>query len=160
MTDIALRQAGRADSTAVETCVNAAYELYVERMGQKPAPMLADYGSLIDRGLVWVVAGDSEIRGLIVCEPRDDHLFVENVAVHPGYQGHGLGRRLMQFAEDQARQHGLAAVRLYTNELMTENLEFYARLDYQVIDRRLEAGYRRIYLRKTLPESHASPECA
>ncbi len=83
-------------------------------------------------------------------------LLVENVAVRPDQQGNGLGRRLMEFAEELARQRGIGRLELYTNEVMTENQLIYARLGYRVTDRRAEGGYRRIYMEKVLPAG--SPE--
>ena len=53
-------------------------------------------------------------------------------------------------AEARARAQGLARVRLYTNEVMAENLAFYRRLGYREEDKRLEDGYSRIYLVKIL----------
>ena len=77
-------------------------------------------------------------------------MFVENVAVDPRLQGQGLGRVLMAFVEQQARRHQLDEIRLYTNELMTENLHFYRHLGFEEEERRIEDGYRRVFLRKTL----------
>jgi ribosomal protein S18 acetylase RimI-like enzyme len=141
-----------ADCAGVVACVRAAYTKYVARMGRLPAPMLADYLGLIARGVVHVLPGATpgDIRGLIVLWPTDGAMFVENVAVHPHYQGLGLGRRLMGFAEERARAAELPEVRLYTNEAMKENLEFYLRLGFEETDRRLDDGYRRVFLRKLL----------
>ena len=129
-----------------------AYARYVARMGREPAPMLADYAALIARGVVHVVreARSGHLCGVIVLWPRDGAMFVENVAVPVRYQGRGLGRRLMTFAEEQAHALDLAEVRLYTNEAMTENLAFYSRLGFEETDRRLDDGYRRVFLRKPL----------
>ena len=57
----------------------------------------------------------------------------------------------MARAESEARARGLAAVELYTNEVMTENVPFYAALGYDVVGWGEEAGYQRIFFRKTLP---------
>jgi hypothetical protein len=57
----------------------------------------------------------------------------------------------MGFAEEQARKHRIERLALYTNEVMTENRAIYARLGYREIDRRVEDGYRRIYMEKILP---------
>jgi GNAT superfamily N-acetyltransferase len=70
--------------------------------------------------------------------------------VHPGSQGTGLGRLLMDFAERRAILLGLTRLSLYTNEVMTENLAIYTHLGYREVDRHTEDGYRRVYLEKLL----------
>jgi ribosomal protein S18 acetylase RimI-like enzyme len=77
-------------------------------------------------------------------------LLIENVAVDPEAQGTGLGRQLMDFAEDEARRRGLGRLRLYTNEVMTENLAIYEHLGYHEVDRRSQDGYRRVFMEKLL----------
>lgn len=145
-----IRQAAAVDAEAVAACVNAAYALYIERMDRPPAPMLAGYAELIAERAVWVLPGPGRLRGILVMMPRGDHLFLENIAVHPEDQGKGLGRMLMAFVEQQARALGLAAIELYTNEVMTENLAFYPRLGFLEVSRHLDDGYRRVFMRKTL----------
>ena len=115
--------------------------------------MSADYASLIARGEVYVLPNDENagVRGVLVMKPVDGALFIENVAVEPRFQGHGLGRQLMDYAERHAQAVGLNEIRLYTNELMTENLAFYSRLGFVEVERRLDAGYRRVFMRKALP---------
>jgi ribosomal protein S18 acetylase RimI-like enzyme len=128
--------------------VSDAYGLYVERIGRQPAPMTADYGELIAAERVHVLETDGEISGLVVLVAAADHLLVENVAVAPAFQGRGLGRQLMAFAEGQAAAAGLAEVRLYTNEAMAENLRFYPSLGYDEAERVVEDGFARVYFRK------------
>ena len=77
-------------------------------------------------------------------------LLVENVAVARSAQGRGLGRRLLEHAEDQALRLGLPETRLYTNAAMTENLAIYPRLGYAEVNRRTEDGFDRVYFRKDL----------
>ena len=146
----AIAPAGAEDAAAVAACVNAAYERYVPRMGAKPAPMLADYPAEVAAGRVYVLRDGDALRGLIVLIAEPDHLFIENVAVHPEAQGRGFGRRLLDFAEAEARRLNLPELRLYTNELMTENLSLYAHLGYVEVDRRLDEGYRRVFMVKRL----------
>lgn len=145
------RPATPADRDGVAACVRAAYVHYVPRIGQIPAPMLADYRALIATGQVRVVGAPDDIRGVLVSEIRADHVFIENVAVRPDQQGSGLGTRLLRLAEDDAREHGLPELRLYTHELMTENLAYYARRGFVEVERRVEDGYARVYLRKSVP---------
>jgi GNAT superfamily N-acetyltransferase len=110
--------------------------------------MLEDLPPLIEAGAVWVVG--QPIRGLICVIPAEESLLIEIVAVDPVEQGTGLGRRLLDFAQEQARQMGLARLWLYTNEVMTENVSLYNHLGYREFDRRREAGYNRIFIEKLL----------
>ncbi len=140
------------DCPAIVACVRQAYAKYIVRIGAKPAPMLSHYPELIARGVIHVLEDleSGELRGLIVLWPADDAMFVDNVAVDPRYQNRGFGRQLMAFAEKYALSAGLTRVRLYTNETMTEDLAFYRRLGFEETERRMEEGYKRVFLRKTL----------
>ncbi len=113
--------------------------------------MLEDYAALIRAGEVWVLAEGEGVFGVLVMRPAEDHLFVDNVAAAPGHQGRGLGRELVAFAEERAKREGLPEVRLYTNEKMHENLAVYGRLGFEESERKLDGGYRRVFMRKRLP---------
>ncbi|MGE5333727.1 MAG: GNAT family N-acetyltransferase [Nitrososphaerota archaeon] len=146
----AIRRAIAEDLAAIEACVQAAYAIYVERIGREPAPMLADYHALSARGVVYVLAEQDGVHGVLVMMRQGDSMFVENIAVDPRFQGQGLGRMLMAFAEQQAHLANLIEIRLYTNELMTENLQFYRRLGFEEEGRSTQDGYRRVFLRRRL----------
>ncbi|MEE9589165.1 MAG: GNAT family N-acetyltransferase [Hyphomicrobiaceae bacterium] len=145
-----IRAAMADDADAVRRCAEQAYAMYVARIGKKPAPMIADFAGQIAKGLVHVVECAGDVAGFIVHFANDDHYFIENVALRPEHQGHGLGRRLLRFAEAEAQRQGFGRVELYTNAAMTENLEFYPRLGYVEFERRHEAGFSRVYFRKEL----------
>ena len=145
-----IRQAAQGDVTAIRAVVEAAYSGYVPRIGRPPAPMTADYETLVAAGDVWVGDVDGRIVGVLVIRASGDALELENVAVDPAAQGLGHGRALVRFAESRARELGLEAVELYTNEAMVENVQLYPRLGFVETERRVEAGYRRVYFRKTL----------
>jgi ribosomal protein S18 acetylase RimI-like enzyme len=144
-----LRKATAEDLPSIRDIVATAYGKYLDRMDRPPAPMLRDYSGAVDAGDVWV-AGDP-VTGLISLTQTGGSLLIENVAVHPSAQGTGLGRRLMEFAEQQATGRGLRSLTLYTNEVMTENLAIYTRLGYREKGRQTEDGYRRVYMEKILP---------
>jgi ribosomal protein S18 acetylase RimI-like enzyme len=146
---LSLRLATPADLPAIKAVIDAAYARYLTRMDKPPAPLLRDYGPSIEAGTTWVTG--SPIIAVLTLYPREDHLYVENVAVHPGAQGGGLGRALMGFAEQEAGRRGLSRMALVTHEVMTENQAIYSHLGYTEVDRRAEDGYRRIYMEKRLP---------
>lgn len=151
--NLRIRPARLGEHEAVAACVRAAYSKYVGRIGREPAPMLADYAALIDESVVYVLADGLVVAGVLVMKPIGNALLLENVAVSPSYQGLGLGRELIRFVEKHTRESGLHEVNLYTNELMRENIAFYERLGYREIDRRLDDGFRRVFMRKELPET-------
>src|SRR4051812_42365602 len=116
------RRAVAADLAAVQAVVVEAFAIYRPRLGRDPAPMAADYSALISADRVWVAVQDGDVLGVLVLEPADDHLYLDTIAVRAQARGCGVGARLMELAEAEAARHGLAAVVLCTNELMTENL--------------------------------------
>jgi GNAT superfamily N-acetyltransferase len=144
---VQIRPAQAADIAIVRTLIQRAYGPYIERIGIRPAPLDDDYAARIGSGYV-SVAVDPEVVGLIVLIDKPDHLLIENVAVEPRRQGEGIGRALLTFAEDHARQSGIQTLRLYTNAAMTENLALYSRLGYTEDERHSEDGFDRVFLSK------------
>ena len=146
-----LRRARPEDHAAVEAIVNAAYSIYVGRIGKPPGPMLDDYARLIAARAVSVLEDpDGRVAALIVLLPKPDHLLLDNIAVRPDRQGRGLGRRLIAFAESEARRLGYPELRLYTHEKMTENIALYTRFGFRETGRGRKAGYERVFMTKPL----------
>jgi len=147
---IEVRAAEAADAAGMKRCVEAAYRHYIPRMGMSPGPMLEDYAIVIDRHASFVAESDGEIVGVLVLIQTESGTLLDNVAVHPAHQGKGLGRRLIDLAESEARRRGSPQLDLYTHECMTENIAMYTALDFAETGRRTEKGYRRVYMRKML----------
>lgn len=147
-----IRPARESDLDAVRRCAGAAYAKYVARIGREPAPMVADFAAALTAGSLFVAADEESdaIAGFIVFYPCADHVHLENVAVDPAWQGRGLGRELIAFAERCAGELGLSRIELYTNAKMRENLALYPRLGYRQFDRRVEDGFDRVYFGKDL----------
>ena len=107
--------------------------------------MAADYSVIVAQRRCWVVEDDGRISGMVQTAPMAGYLEVETIAVAPEAQGQGIGGRLLEFAEEQARAAGLPEIRLYTNEAMTENLEYYPRRGFHEVGRAAQHGYRRVF---------------
>jgi ribosomal protein S18 acetylase RimI-like enzyme len=148
--DVTLRPAVPADAEAMRRLARSAYRRYAERMTADPAPVHADYLATVAHGHSWVAERGGEVVGLLVLEPGIDHLLIENLAVAPGNQDSGIGSLLLRLAEREARAGGLAEVRLYTNEAMTENLGYYSRRGYREVARAVQDGYRRVFFSKEI----------
>lgn len=155
---VSIRPAQPADSAAVQACVVAAYEPYVPLMDKVPAPMLDDYDQLISDSFVYVAENAGTMVGAIVLWPEVDHMYIDNIAVAPEAQTHGVGTALLAFAEAEASRLGLEEIRLYTNEVMVSNVEFYRRRGFVETDRALHEGHRRIFFTHRIePNVEESP---
>lgn len=145
-----IRKADAQDELAVRACAEDAYQQYVVAIGKNPAPMVADFGAQIAEGCVYVACRGNEVVGFIVFFERDDHMFLENVAVKTVLARQGIGKALIDYCESQTKVLGLTSVVLYTNEKMTANLSMYPHLGYVEFDRRAEAGFNRVYFKKSV----------
>ncbi|MFH8765928.1 GNAT family N-acetyltransferase [Streptomyces althioticus] len=155
MTNARIRPAVAADVPEARAVVDVAFRPYVARIGVVPVPMEADHAANVAAGRVFVAeladdGGTARVAGLVVLEPRADHLYLDTVAVLPDAQGAGLGRLLLEFAEARARALGLPEIRLFTNAMMWENQKIYPRLGYETVERRATGPYDRIHYRKRL----------
>lgn len=144
---VVIRKAHAADVAAIRQCAVEAYSKYIERIGKPPAPMVAEFETLVSAGQVVVACCNEQLAGYVVYYQLGDIMHLENVAVYPAFSGRGIGKSLIRTVENAARDSGLAAVELYTNVAMTENLLLYPALGYQEYDRRSEAGFNRVYYR-------------
>ncbi len=142
------RPARPDEAPALRDLVRTAYAKYIPRLNREPAPMVDDYAARIAAGQAWVLEEDGDFLGALILEDEPDGLLLYNIAVSPAAQGQGVGRRLIAFTEAEARRRGYALLRLYTNELMVENVAMYPRLGFTETHRGSEAGHRRVYFEK------------
>ncbi|GAA2854032.1 GNAT family N-acetyltransferase [Nonomuraea rubra] len=145
-----MRLADEGDRAAVERLVQDAYTPWIEVIGMRPLPLEADYAALIAARRVHVTDRLDRLDGLIVLVPEDGVLLVENVAVRPELHGRGIGRGLMDYAEQEARRLGLPALRLYTNVRMAANIALYESLGYAETGREGIEGRSAVLMRKQL----------
>jgi ribosomal protein S18 acetylase RimI-like enzyme len=150
MSDWIMRLAEPQDAHGLAQCVAAAYQLYIPRMGKLPGPMLANYAEAIMQHQVWVAEAYGEIIGGLVLIPYEDHMLLDNIAVHPNYQGRGVGRTLLELVDAEAMLQGYGELRLYTHVTMTENIALYTRSGWIETHRGEQDGYARVFMRKPL----------
>jgi ribosomal protein S18 acetylase RimI-like enzyme len=155
--EIGLRAATKEDAARVKELVRSAYGHYVERIGSEPRPMAEDYSDVMTRFEVIAAERDGEIVGLIVIGPDTEGFVIDNVAVDPASQGSGVGKLLLERAEQAARDAGFDSIYLYTHETMTENIDLYSRIGYVEYDRRPVPGEDSeiVYMRKRLGPARA-----
>ncbi|MGE8064783.1 GNAT family N-acetyltransferase [Pseudomonas sp. NPDC089569] len=145
-----IRRARREDADNIAALVTQAYTPYIARIGRQPAPMLEDYRQVVNDTDTFVLTDGAEIAGVLVMSREDMELLLVNVAVLPRFKGRGIGKRLMALCEQHALDLGCEAIRLYTHELMVENIGIYHKLGYRETHRATENGFARVFMRKAL----------
>ena len=150
MPEIIVRAARGEDVHEIKKCVDDAFRKYIARIGKPPAAMLFDYSDYINEDKVWVAEYQGDLCGMLVLFPDEEGFYLDTIAVNSSYQGRGVGRALLQFAEQEALRRGFSSIYLCTNVKMTENQILYPKIGYVEYERRTEDGYDRIFYRKQL----------
>lgn len=145
-----LEQAKKEDVNLIKRMIDAAYSMYIERLGKPPAPMNMDIEELVNMRELYVLRINSETVGAVRLSKMLDSIVIDDLVVEPGKQGRGLGRVLMAFADKMAREEGMTALTLYTNEKMHENIALYNKLGFQEVARKAQDGFDRVFFRKDL----------
>ncbi|MFS1518723.1 GNAT family N-acetyltransferase [Bacillus sp. SCS-151] len=139
-----VRKAKAVDAKGLKSCMDAAYSVYLNRFTEKLPPMVVDYEEEIAAYPVWVAESNNEVIGGLVLMFEDEYATIANVAVHPNFQGKGLGRSLLEFAESEAKSRGYMEIRLATHVLLTENVSYYLYLGWAEYNR----DDNRVYMKK------------
>lgn len=109
-------------------------------------PSVEDLAMFQEAGRAWVYADgrDHPVAYLLV-ELVDGFAHVEQVSVHPSQARQGLGRQLLDVADEWARQQGLAGLTLTTYAEVPWNAPYYERLGFRVLpDEEMTDGLRAI----------------
>jgi GNAT superfamily N-acetyltransferase len=131
MSNWGIRRANLEDANGIRDCMLAAYSAYADRMeGQSLPPIETDYLVELEQFPAWVAESSGKVIAGLVMDFDPDYATLSNIAVHPQYQGHGLGRALIEFAEERAREKNHSLLRLATHQLLTENILMYEHLGW------------------------------
>lgn len=94
----------------------------------------AEHLDWMDRAAVWVAENDQgKLVAFLITEEFEDALHIWEITVHHAEQGHGLGRQLLDVAEDHTRNVGLNALTLTTFRDLAFNEQFYSKMGYQTL---------------------------
>lgn len=129
---IEFRPAEVADAATIKDIVRAAYAKWVPMIGREPMPMRADYDKAVAEHPFDLAVEDGRIVGMLETMLEDDHLWLENVCVAPQAQGRGIGRLLLERAEEKARAAGRRELRLLTNGAFEANVSLYRKHGYTI----------------------------
>jgi ribosomal protein S18 acetylase RimI-like enzyme len=86
-----------------------------------------------DSELVMVAELDGEVVGVIVGTIDGTRAYFYRLAVHPSFQGTGIGRKLVESLENRFRQRGVNRVLIMVNQDNKKVLPFYHSLGYELL---------------------------
>ncbi|MBV9066198.1 MAG: GNAT family N-acetyltransferase, partial [Methylobacteriaceae bacterium] len=115
-----------------------------------PIPLQADYAEILRDYEVWLHESESKLEGVLILAPRPDDLLIWSVATAPAARGRGLGNRLLVAAETRARELGKRLIRLYTGELLVNNVGWYQRRGYAIERTEAMSDRRIVHIKKTI----------
>jgi GNAT superfamily N-acetyltransferase len=95
-----------------------------------PPPPLEVFEHARRAGLLWVSTEKDQPTGFVLVELVDDAAHIEQVSVHPDYQGRGIGGALIDQVDSWAAEKGLPALTLSTFRDVPWNGPYYARLGF------------------------------
>jgi ribosomal protein S18 acetylase RimI-like enzyme len=130
-----IRLATPGEADAVSAVVREAYGKWIPLLHHEPTPMSVDYSQVIAAGQALVLLLNDEIAGVVELKNSPAALVIPNLAVMPRHERAGHGKRLLSFAEDEAKRRGFGEVRLYVNVQMDENVALYKHVGFAEIER-------------------------
>ena len=132
--------------------VDALHRVNLPHIFQKPdgAAREKDYylGLVADENIgLFVVEADEELIGFVHVFIRDTPIFpviipqhyavIDGIGVKSEFQNHGIGKMLMEKAQEWATTNGAVFIELNVYEFNKNAISFYERLGYHVSSRRM-----------------------
>jgi GNAT superfamily N-acetyltransferase len=130
LTALAIRRAAADAVPAIVSLVNRAFEVeafFVE----KDRTNAAEVAEMLTRGVFLLAEAKGALAGCVLVEVRGQRGYFGLLSVEPARQGEGIGRALVEAAEDHCRRAGCAAMDIRVVDLRKELPPFYRRLGYE-----------------------------
>ena len=136
---------GRADDApAMAALLKRAFAAY-------PVPIVPPSSALretaaplaepLARGQVGIAEFGRDIAGCIVWAPNGDGIYLGRLAVDPACRWRGIGRGLLRFAEQVAREAGARRLTLETRIALPDNHRLFAACGFREVSRHAHPGF-------------------
>jgi len=87
--------------------------------------------SLSEGYRIYEIREDGKRCGYISICPHEDHMYLSKFYLHSSARGKGIGRKMMDFVESEAKKEGFNKVMLNVNK-ENGSIEIYKRLGYEI----------------------------
>lgn len=84
-----------------------------------------------------------ELAGCVFIKEKEGHFYLGKLAVAPAFEGQGIGRKLMEEAEQQAVARGKPELELQTRIELTRNHAVFEKLGFRKIAETSHPGFDR-----------------
>jgi GNAT superfamily N-acetyltransferase len=125
------RTADISEAEAIVPLINLAFEVEAPFFTSKRID-LAETLEHFKKGVFILAENAGTLAGCNYVEVRDDSGYFGLLSIDPGYQGRGLGRKLVEQAEEFCRREGRPLMRIRVLNHRTELPPFYEKLGYHV----------------------------
>jgi len=86
---------------------------------------------------------DDELAGCVFTKEKDDRFYLGKLAVVPAFEGQGIGRKLVEKAEQLAVACGKPVMELQTRIELTRNHAVFEKLGYRKVAETAHPGFTR-----------------
>jgi len=86
---------------------------------------------------------EDKLVGCAFAYDREDALYIGKVSIAPDFQGHGLGKSIVEACKKLAKRKGCNELELETRIELTENHEFFSKLGFVKISEKSHEGFDR-----------------
>ncbi|MDQ0644276.1 GNAT family N-acetyltransferase [Microbacterium murale] len=150
--EIVLSRISPADAGEVLTIQRAAFVSEAQIYGTADMPPLTQTLDEVRAELAqangWVARVDGRLVGAIHVRETDDMLLIGRIAIAPDMQGTGIGRALLQAAEEDSKA---PKAELFTGSLSEANVRLYESCGYRISERVDQGdGTTQLFMRKQL----------
>jgi GNAT superfamily N-acetyltransferase len=129
--EITFRQANESDAAAVTRLINRAFVVEAPFFTTERID-LAETIEHFGKGTFLLAECDGALAGCNYVELRGDSGYFGLLSVDPFWQGHGLGRKLIERAEDFCRDAECSLMQIRVLNHRTELPPFYEKLGYTI----------------------------
>jgi GNAT superfamily N-acetyltransferase len=126
-----IREANSGDIAEIVDVVNDAFRVERDfRAGERTS--VAEVSRLIESSHWLVAIHDEQLAGAVLVRVEGTTGYFGMLAVRPSLQGLGIGRALVEAAEEYCRARGCTTMTLSTGSVRHELLRHYDKLGYKV----------------------------
>jgi len=86
-----------------------------------------------DEGPIWVAMDGDLMVGTVSGLPEPDRFYIRSMAVKPGVQGRGIGKKLLDLLEAHAREKGFEKLYLYTTFVLPAAHRLYEKNGFYIL---------------------------